>query len=285
MAITSIEQAYEKVKGKISRKDFDKKILDKRDAMNDLVDEVTASLLVVNDIAGAGAFVDGGSETEAMSGKEKKQSTIVNPKELCKIGEIKPAKDISFAGVIVTREEPRSYNKKDGGTGMRCSMMVGDETGKIRLTLWDEKVGEADALAAGDVVEVYDSWAREWNGHVEASLGYRGSIQKSDKKVKHKVKTTKIDKVSPDDVVSIRGIVTGIDGLKEFTRRDGKPGRRCPVWVSDDTGRIRVTFWNEVADQAAALDVGNTILVPDAKAKAGPSGDMELTANNGFIAE
>jgi replication factor A1 len=160
------------------------------------------------------------------------------------------------AGVVIGKEEPRSYTKKDGKNGVRANLMIGDETGKIRLTLWDERVSDADSLGIGDVVEVYNAYAREWNGHVEASLGYKGSIQKSERDVKYTVKTTKIGDIGPDMVVSIKGTVTGIDQMKDFTRKDGTAGRLCPVWVSDESGRIRVTFWGEQADMAGALNVG-----------------------------
>lgn len=280
MSITTIDQAYEKVKDRISRKDFDKKIKQKVDDMDGICDTLTASLLVLSDL---------GTDTRDMSIRSNSggsQQTIVDPNEMDKIAQIKPAKDVSFIGVIVSRQEPQTYKKKDGGTGTRANMMIGDETGKIRVTLWDEKVEEATGLGVGDTVEIYNSYGREWNGVVEASLGYRGSIKKSEKTVRFTPKTTKIIDISPDTVVTVKGTVTGVDPLKDFVKKkDGRPGRLCPVWVSDDTARIRITFWDEAADQAACLNVGDQITVPDAKAKESMNGEVELSASNGFMAE
>lgn len=279
MSITTQDQAYELVKDKISRKAFDERVLKREDDTNGLCDRRTAAILVLNEmgIDTTNAF-DG-------SGSGSPQQTVVNPAELDKIGTIKPASDINFCGVVLLREEPRSYSKKAGGTGTRANMMIGDETGKIRLTLWDDKIGDAENINVGDVVEVYHAYAREWNNNVEASLGYKGLITKSKKKVKYSVKATPISKISPNSVVDIKGAVTGVDQTRDFVKKDGTAGRLCPVWVSDDTGRIRVTFWGENADAAAALSVGDKITVPDARAKESMRGDVELSASGGFITE
>jgi replication factor A1 len=118
-----------------------------------------------------------------------------------------------------------------------------------------------------------------FNGGVEAQIGNRGVIRKSEIKVAFDEKTTPLGDITPDGSFSVKGIVTGIDGVREFTTKDGRPGRLCSLFISDDTGRIRIVFWGEHADFAEALSVGDKLLVTDVQAKTGLKGDIELSAN------
>ena len=77
----------------------------------------------------------------------------------------------------------------------------------------------------------------------------------------------------------MKGIVTGIDGVREFTTKDGKMGRLCGVYLSDDTGRIRVVFWGEHANFAEALSVGDQIILTDVQSKINFKEEIELAAN------
>ncbi len=205
--------------------------------------------------------------------------TLKDP--MVKIADIKVGNgNVSTRGVILSRQEPRTFSRKDGSSGTLASFVIGDETGKIRVTAWDTKVQELDPLQPGESIELLHGYTREgFNGGVEVNVGSRGIIRKADKEVRYEEATTKIGDVTPDNSYNVKGTVTGIDGVREFTTKDGKPGRLCGVWLSDDTGRVRVVFWGEHANFAEALSVGDEILVTDTQAKVGMKGDIELGAN------
>jgi replication factor A1 len=205
---------------------------------------------------------------------------IIVKDPMIKISDIKPGMgNICIRGVILSKQEPRTFNRKDGSSGVVASMIIGDDTGKIRATLWDNKVKDMDALNIGDSVEILHGYAREsFGGNIEVQAGNRGIVRKSIIEVTFDEKLTKIGDVVPDRSYNIKGIVTGIDGVREFVSKDGKPGRLCGVHISDDTGRIRIVFWGEHANFAEALSVGDEILVTDVQSKTGLR-DMELSAN------
>lgn len=183
-------------------------------------------------------------------------------------------------GVVLTRQEPRTFSRKDGTSGSVASFMLGDETGKIRVTVWDTKIADLDRLQAGDSVELLHAYTREsFSGGVEAQVGNRGIIRKSPVEVRYEEPVTKIGDISPDNVYNVRGTVTGADGVREFTTKDGKPGRLCSVYLSDETGRVRVVFWGEHANFAEALSIGDEILVTDVQARVGLKNEIELSAN------
>ncbi len=188
--------------------------------------------------------------------------------------------NMSTRGMILSRQEPRTFSRKDGSTGSLASLMIGDETGKVRVTVWDTKIKDVDPFQPGETIEILHGYTREgFNGGVEVNVGSRGIIRKSEMPVVYEEPVTKIGDVTPDNSFNVKGTVTGIDGVREFTTKDGKAGRLCGVWLSDETGRVRVVFWGEHANFAEALSVGDEILVTDAQAKLGMKGDIEMSAN------
>jgi replication factor A1 len=160
------------------------------------------------------------------------------------------------------------------------SKMLGDDTGKIRVTVWDTKINDLDPFQPGESIEMLHAYTREaFNGGVELQVGSRGILRKAETPVQYEEAVTKIGEIVPDQSYNIKGTVTGIDGVREFTTKDGKPGRLCGVHVSDETGRVRVVFWGELANFAEALSVGDKIIVTDAQAKVGMKQEIELSAN------
>ena len=206
---------------------------------------------------------------------------IVLRDPMIKIRDVKAGNgNLCTRGVILSRQEPRTFSRKDGSTGSLASLMIGDETGKVRVTVWDSKIGEVDPFQPGETIEILHGYSREaFNGNVEVNVGNRGLVRRSETAVTYDQPATKIGDVAADNAYNVKGTVTGIDGVREFTRKDGKPGRLCGVYLSDETGRIRVVFWDEQANFAEALSVGDQVLVTDAQARVNNRGEIELSAN------
>jgi ssDNA-binding replication factor A large subunit len=99
-----------------------------------------------------------------------------SPKEL-KIKDILPAQQsISITAKILTISEPRSYESK-GRKGRVASMFVGDETGSMRITIWDEKLIDfMKTLNEGDIVKVNNAYSRLNNNFKELHLGSKSQL-------------------------------------------------------------------------------------------------------------
>ena len=207
--------------------------------------------------------------------------TVATKDPVVKIADIKPGNgNLGTRGVILSRQEPRTFTRKDGSTGSLASLMIGDETGKVRVTVWDTKIKDVDPFQPGETIEVLHGYTREgFGGGVEVNVGNRGIVRKSAVAAKYEEPVTKLGDVAADNSYNVKGTVTGIDGVREFTTKDGKPGRLCGVYLSDDTGRLRVVFWGEHANFAEALSIGDEIAVTDAQARLGLKGEIELSAN------
>lgn len=152
--------------------------------------------------------------------------------------------NINISGRVLDISEVRTFEKKDGTAGRVANILLGDSTGKIRLTVWDEKTESLDDIDFDDTVEVLNAYSREntFSQQVELSLGARGIIQKSEKKVEYREKFTDIADIIPGESYSVQGKVSEIGELREFEREDGTENVVANLQLEDETGSIRLTF-------------------------------------------
>jgi replication factor A1 len=203
----------------------------------------------------------------------------VNIKPL-KISEIKPGMNgLNIIGRVLDIGKMRTFARKDGSAGKVTNLTLGDDTGKIRVTLWDEKA-ETHGLKEGDSVEIMNAYAREntFSNQTEMQLGSGGKIAKSSIVVEYSETLTPIADIGINSAYSVAGHVSGLDEIREFERPDGSKNKVSNIYISDKTGRIRVALWGEHADLANELDIGSEIRIIDAFAKSGRNEEVELSA-------
>jgi replication factor A1 len=68
-------------------------------------------------------------------------------------------------------------SSSDGQLHRVAEALVGDETGTVLMTLWDENIGR---FGVGDVVEVENGYAGTFRGSLRLNIGKYGSIDKRD---------------------------------------------------------------------------------------------------------
>lgn len=200
-----------------------------------------------------------------------------------KIADIKNGMgSINVIGRLLDISDIRTFNKKDGSKGRVGNITIGDDTGKIRITLWDEKTDKMAELRLGDAVEVINGYAREnnFNQQVEIQIGNHSLLKKTETSVKYQENFTAIADIVPGESYSIQGSVSGLGEIREFNRDDGTVNMVSNIYVSDDTGRIRVALWADHALLVDELDIDTPIQIIDAYAKSGFNEDVELSAGN-----
>jgi replication factor A1 len=227
-----------------------------------------------------GLAKEGYAGTEVSIGKgggfEEVDSVINVRREPYKIAEIKSdMSEVSLLGVVVDPGEVREFVRKDGGKGQVRTVLLGDETGKIRLTLWNEQA--AMAIEKGETLEVINGSSRERYGSVEISTSSFSTVKKSKEKVQFQETITPVSEIAPGMIVSIAGFVTGLGEVRQFQRDDRKAGRVANIYISDHTGRIRVTLWGDHVDLLQGLDLGYKAEIIDAQAKSGWNEKIELS--------
>ncbi|WP_267162060.1 single-stranded DNA binding protein [Halovenus salina] len=184
--------------------------------------------------------------------------------------------DVTLKGLVLGTDEVRTFDRDDGSEGRVANLTLGDETGRIRVTLWDERADRADELEPGTAVEVVDGYVRERDGDLELHVGDRGAVDEVEETVEYEPDTTPIDAVEIDQTVDIAGVVRSTDEKRTFDRDDGSEGQVRNVRLQDDTGNIRVALWGEKAD----IDVapGDELLAANAEIQDGWQDDLEASA-------
>jgi len=187
--------------------------------------------------------------------------------------------DVTVRGLVLGTEELRTFDRDDGSEGRVANLTIGDETGRIRVTLWDERAERAEELDAGTAVEVVDGYVRERDGALELHVGDRGAVDEIDESVAFEPDATPIDAAELDTTIDIAGVVRSTDPKRTFDRDDGSEGQVRNVRIQDDTGDIRVALWGEKAD----LDVGpgDEVFAADVEIQDGWQDDLEASAGWG----
>ena len=184
--------------------------------------------------------------------------------------------DVNLRGLVLATDTVRTFERDDGSEGRVSNLTLGDETGRVRVTLWDEKADRAEELDAGASVEVVDGYVRERDGDLELHVGSRGAVEEIDEDVAYDPETTDIDALELDETADIAGGVIETDPKRTFDRDDGSEGQVRNVRIKDGTGDIRVALWGEKAD--LDIDLADYVVVTDAEIQEGWQDDLEASA-------
>ncbi|GAB7094309.1 single-stranded DNA binding protein [Halolamina litorea] len=185
--------------------------------------------------------------------------------------------DVTLVGKLLDVDDDyRTFDRDDGSEGRVGNVAIGDETGRIRVTLWDEATDLLDELEADTVVEVVDGYVRERDGDLELHVGSRGTIEPVDEDVEYVPDTADIGSVEMGDTVDIAGAVIETDDKRTFDRDDGSQGQVRNVRVRDETGDIRVALWGEKADRDITL--ADRVAFTDVEIQDGWQDELEASA-------
>ena len=187
------------------------------------------------------------------------------------------ASDVDLVGQVLDTDSIRTFDRDDGSEGRVANLTLGDETGRVRVTLWDDKADLADEFEAGEVVEVGDGYVREREGDLELHVGDRGTVERVDEEVEYVPETTDIADLEIDQTVDIGGGVIETDPIRTFDRDDGSEGQVRNVRIKDDTGELRVALWGDKADRE--IELADRVVFTDVEIQDGWQDDLEASAN------
>ena len=204
--------------------------------------------------------------------------------ESVKVSEITDEKKTAnFSARIVSAFEVKEFTRSDGTIGRVGSLMVGDETGKIKVTLWDNA---ADLLKTGEIkveqtVNISGSVKYGYSG-VEIHVGNNDVLTKSKEQIEvtERVQQIKDIKDGAGDL-NLTGKVLEISDIRTFQRKDGTAGKVGNLLLGDSTGTIRVVLWDEKTDILTDIKCGDAIDIINGYAREnGFSHKVELQIGN-----
>jgi replication factor A1 len=209
-------------------------------------------------------------------GLEEVDSDIKARKDPYKIEEIRPDMGgVDLMARVLDPGAPREFLRKDGSKGLVRTVLLGDETGKIRLTLWNDQAKMS--LEEGDTLELLKASSRERYGQVEIQTSSSTVVRKSQIQVSYSERITPISMLKEGSFCSIRGFVTGLGEVREFQRQDGSLGQVANIYVSDQTGRVRVSLWGDHVLLIEGLDLGFEAELIDCQVKSGWNEELEVS--------
>ncbi len=183
---------------------------------------------------------------------------------------------VEISGVILDVGSVRTFSKRDGSVGKVSNITIGDETGKVRVTLWDEMAEKAVDFVAGDVVDITNGYTRERYGRLEVHVGSRGSLLKGARSIEFVEHIIPISAVKADVPCTVEGVIENVGSLREFTRNNGSAGQVRNIVLKDNTGEIRVALWGDKALVITEEDMNSGVTLRDGTPKHGFDSQLEL---------
>ena len=184
------------------------------------------------------------------------------------IGEIYEIDDdgieIDIIGRFLSLDDPREFQRDTGEVGLVRSAMFADESGKVRLSFWNEKA-QGD-YEVGEAYRIENARTRLGMYNVDLNIGGGSRIIRLSEEQAREMfipelatlekaiyDYIKIDDVEEDeqDKILIGRIIEMYDP-REFERDDGT-GLVRNIEIADDTGSIRVVLWNDDAEREFEL--------------------------------
>ncbi|MHA2088427.1 MAG: DUF2240 family protein, partial [Promethearchaeota archaeon] len=240
----------------LTRKEIQDMVGDKKNELKGLISEEGALFIIARELG-----VDVKDEN-----KDLLKDIEIN------ISDITPnMKNIILVGRIKEIHRVNKFNKNDGGVGYVGSFLLHDKTGDIRIVLWDDQVGifNDGNFEINELVKLINGIARKGRyDELEIHIGRYGKILLSPDDVdyknypKIKFKLTNINEINLSlNSISIEGKIIQISPVKEFTKKDGEPGKVGSLTLLDSTGSIRLTFWNDDVEKIENLEIDDALTV------------------------
>jgi len=104
------------------------------------------------------------------------------PEEIGKVDGLKPGlRNVNVVVKLVNVGTPRTvFSRRDRTEHRVAEALVGDETGSIYLTLWDDQI---EAYNPDDVLGIKNAYTSLFRGSLRLNIGRYGTVEKVDEEV------------------------------------------------------------------------------------------------------
>jgi replication factor A1 len=105
-----------------------------------------------------------------------------------KVGELTPAsRAVNVKAKVVSKSEVRSIaSGRDGAPHTVCDALIGDETGCIYLTLWDNNI---DKVKEGETINIGNGYVSLFRGSMRLNVGRYGTLEVAKEALEGEVNT------------------------------------------------------------------------------------------------
>ena len=105
-----------------------------------------------------------------------------------KVGELTPAsRAVNVTAKVVSKSEVRNIaTGRDGAPHRVCDALVGDETGCVYLTLWDDNI---EKVNEGDTIKIGNGYVTLFRGNMRLNVGRYGTLEVAEEALAGEVNT------------------------------------------------------------------------------------------------
>jgi len=163
-------------------------------------------------------------------------------------------KNITLIGRIKDIYKIYDFERENEEKGYVGSFLLNDNTGDIRIVVWNEHVNifNDQNFKENELVKILNGYTKEGKYGLEIHIGRMGKIVLSPDDVdykkypKIKEEFIKINKINIKlKSVSVEGKILNKFPIKTFNRNSGETGSVESIIIMDNTGTSRITFWDD----------------------------------------
>jgi len=144
-----------KEKASLSDEEINEKIKKKLEQLSGLISKEGAAHIVANEL--------GIKVIEQVSGKLQIKNILAG------------MRNVETVGKVLQIFDAHEFQREDR-TGKIGSMVIGDETGSIRVVLWHEQADKLASIKESDIVKLVGGYSKDNQGRKEVHIGDRGDL-------------------------------------------------------------------------------------------------------------
>ncbi len=223
-------QLYEEIKDLKTKKEFISELNKIKKETDDLFDEDTAALLLVDELGR-------------------------NKQNICKISEIKPEMECTVFGKITKLNPLKKFNRKNGSTGRVINLELTDETGSCGLALWDKDVElvTKKTIEIGSKVKVINGYIKDGFNGIEINIGRWGLIEiKSEEQTETK---------KQENNLSITGKLIEVEPTKAFFKDNGEFGFVTKIKIETKKEVNQIIIWDKKVKEIHKIKKGEHLKI------------------------
>ncbi|MBS3062604.1 MAG: hypothetical protein J4203_01920 [Candidatus Diapherotrites archaeon] len=173
--------------------------------------------------------------------------------------------------------QPKKFEKGEK-KGRLCNLLVADDSGEMRLTVWhnDVKKLEDEKIERGAALLLKNCYVTAFNDKKQLNLGYNGQMIVLSEPTAglpgQAREAVKLGELKPGlNDVDVVARVARVYEARDFESA-GRKGSLQGLELVDGSGRVRATAWNDLVEEAGKLVPGSLIKIEGAYTKEGMKG-------------
>ena len=210
------------------------------------------------------------------------------------------ARDVNLVGRILSIYPKRVFTKKETGQEItNRTMTIFDESGSIRIKIWENLIPEIDKLELkpGSLIKITNGYVKAGlNGKLLLNLGENSMIELTEDTTRiPNISSMELDVndiVNEKDGIVISGYVKDNPRIIEFSDLKGDVRKSLQMTISNEEGvrKLRVVIWNiNESDIPKIIRRNSKVRIVGARIKNGNiqygNGDFEIHGDEGSLIE